>query len=153
MENISDEELITCPYDSGHRMLRKRLQMHLMKCRLNYPDVELYECPLNKTHMVPEPEIKYHLASCPDRKIVLHYMYEDVKGCSADAEIANGVKHAPIECEENWDDTDAGSYNPDVYASNMPIIRQPLGVQPSQRRIFRVEEERRLQKFEDEEEY
>ena len=52
----SDSEMVECPYNKAHRMFRKRLQAHLIKCRHNYPDVELQKCPFNQMHLVPEPE-------------------------------------------------------------------------------------------------
>jgi len=38
-------------------MLRKKLQQHILKCRVIYKDtVELMVCPFNKGHLIPEPE-------------------------------------------------------------------------------------------------
>lgn len=53
---LSDDDMVECPYNKTHRMLRRRLQTHLHKCRLQYPDVELRKCPFNTTHLIPEPE-------------------------------------------------------------------------------------------------
>lgn len=51
-----EDDMVECPYDKAHRMLRKRLAKHLIKCRVNHPDAELQKCPFNNTHLVPEPE-------------------------------------------------------------------------------------------------
>ena len=53
---LRDDDMVECPYNKTHRMLRRRLQTHLHKCRLQYPDVELRKCPFNTTHLIPEPE-------------------------------------------------------------------------------------------------
>ncbi|XP_054087451.1 gametocyte-specific factor 1 homolog [Zeugodacus cucurbitae] len=137
MEGNTVEDIVTCPYDRLHCVLRKRLQLHLIKCRLNYPHVELRKCPMNQLHLVPEPEFQHHLMNCPDRKIIAHYKYSGE---------TTFMKHEPIESEENWDDTDTGDYNPETYVRNNQIIRQPIGL-PSQRKAFKHEEEKRLQQF------
>lgn len=58
MEENTAGDIVTCPYDNAHRVLRKRLQLHLIKCRLNYPHVELQKCPLNQLHLVPEQDFE-----------------------------------------------------------------------------------------------
>ncbi|XP_014085329.1 gametocyte-specific factor 1 homolog [Bactrocera oleae] len=137
MEENTAGDIVTCPYDNAHRVLRKRLQLHLIKCRLNYPHVELQKCPLNQLHLVPEQDFERHLVNCPDRKIIAHYKYVDEM---------TFLKHDPIESEENWDDTDSGNYNPETYALSNQIIRKPVGP-PSKRKAFKHKEEERWQQF------
>ena len=33
MNSLDPEELVVCPYDPVHRVARKRMQYHLIKCR------------------------------------------------------------------------------------------------------------------------
>ncbi|XP_036320413.1 gametocyte-specific factor 1 homolog [Rhagoletis pomonella] len=144
MEDEAGEDIVTCPYDMAHRVLRKRLQLHLIKCRLNYPNVELRKCPMNQLHLVPDPEYQVHLATCPDRKIIVQYSYES---CNENVQHPIRLQHDPIESEENWDNTDVENYKPELYARTSQVIRQPVGSQRSKRKVFKDEEEKRFQQF------
>lgn len=50
-------EMIECPYNKMHQLLKSRVQTHLIKCRRNYPNVHKVQCPFNVTHLVNEPEL------------------------------------------------------------------------------------------------
>ncbi|XP_023294784.2 protein D7-like [Lucilia cuprina] len=136
---LSDDDMVECPYNKTHRMLRKRLQSHLLKCRLSYPDVELRKCPFNITHLIPEPEFTHHATNCPDRKLITQYKYD-----APEPKEEEGPKHAPIECDEDWDDTDVNDYNPKLYLETAKIIRKPDGANPSERKLFIKKERKRL---------
>jgi len=57
MESYDESQMVYCPYNKEHKMLRKKLQQHILKCRVIYKDtVELMVCPFNKGHLIPEPE-------------------------------------------------------------------------------------------------
>ncbi|KAM7348285.1 uncharacterized protein ACRADG_007678 [Cochliomyia hominivorax] len=136
---LSDDDMVECPYNKTHRMLRRRLQSHLIKCRLNYPDVELRKCPFNITHLIPEPEFTHHATNCPDRKLITQYKYN-----APEPKEEEGPKHAPIECDEDWDDTDVNDYNPQKYLERAKVIRKPDGHKPSERKLFIKKERKRL---------
>ncbi|XP_073830954.1 uncharacterized protein isoform X2 [Musca autumnalis] len=136
---VSDDDMIECPYNNSHRMLRKRLQSHLLKCRVNYPNVELRKCPFNLSHLIPEPEFTHHATNCPDRKLITQYKYDAPE--TVDEEVP---KHKPIESEENWDETDVQDYDPNKYVENATVIRQPEGQTPSARKQFIKKERKRL---------
>ncbi|XP_037812947.1 uncharacterized protein LOC119604433 [Lucilia sericata] len=136
---LSDDDMVECPYNKTHRMLRKRLQSHLLKCRLSYPDVELRKCPFNITHLIPEPEFTHHATNCPDRKLITQYKYD-----APEPKEEEGPKHSPIECDEDWDDTDVNDYNPKLYLETAKIIRKPDGANPSERKLFIKKERKRL---------
>ncbi|XP_016967117.1 gametocyte-specific factor 1 homolog [Drosophila biarmipes] len=138
MESYDESQMVYCPYNKEHKMLRKKLQQHILKCRVIYKDtVELMVCPFNKGHLIPEPEFFQHTKSCEDRKIIVHYQ------TSAPAVLNEDTRHAKIECEENWDDDDVPDYDPEVYCSTANIVREPNGLFPSQRKAFIKEENRR----------
>ncbi|KAH8267914.1 hypothetical protein KR026_010806 [Drosophila bipectinata] len=130
--------MVYCPYNKEHKMLRKKLQQHILKCREIHKDtVELKVCPFNKIHLIPEPEFFQHVKFCEDRKIIVQYQ------TSAAAVINDDTKHAKIESEENWDDVDVPDYDPQAYCSSANIVREPNGMFPSQRKAFIKEENRR----------
>lgn len=157
MDNIDPNDMVQCPYNKAHKMLRKKLQQHILKCREYYKDeVELLVCPFNKTHLIPEPEYvvssvlksnvtwsnakipQQHTKSCIDRRIIAHYQH------SAPAELNEETKHEKIESEENWDNDDVPDYKPEVYVSKANIVREAKGLFPSQRKAFIKEERKRL---------
>ncbi|XP_017126792.1 gametocyte-specific factor 1 homolog [Drosophila elegans] len=139
MDNGDESDMVNCPYNKEHKMLRKKLQQHILKCRVIYKDtVQLMICPFNKAHLIPEPELYQHTKSCEDRKIIVQYQ------TSAAAVLTEDTRHAKIESEENWDDDeDVPDYNPQVYCSQANIVREPNGLFPSQRKAFIKEENRR----------
>lgn len=55
---MDDKDLLECPYDKHHRILKHRMQLHLIKCRRNHPSVNKVICPFNVTHVLNEPELK-----------------------------------------------------------------------------------------------
>ncbi|KAM8708055.1 hypothetical protein ACLKA7_015083 [Drosophila subpalustris] len=139
MDNIDSNDMVHCPYNKAHKMLRKKLQQHILKCRVYYKDeVELLVCPFNKAHLIPEPEYVHHTKSCIDRKIIAHYQH------SAPAELNEETRHAKIECEENWDNDDVPDYDPDAYVSKAKVVREAKGLFPAQRKAFIKEERKRL---------
>ncbi|XP_050329821.1 uncharacterized protein DDB_G0283697-like [Bactrocera neohumeralis] len=135
----NDDDVVVCPYNPAHRLLRKRLQPHLIKCRENYPQLQLQRCPFNNTHHIPEPEFCLHVTNCPDRKLITQYKYD-----AAEPKEEERVSHAPIECEENWDDTEVDDYDPQKFIKEKEVLRQPLGIAPAERKEFIKTERKRL---------
>ncbi|XP_054730111.1 uncharacterized protein LOC129238909 [Anastrepha obliqua] len=135
----NDSDMVLCPYNKAHQLLRRRLQSHLIKCRQNYPQLELQKCPFNATHHIPEPEFVLHVTNCPDRKLITQYKYNTVE-----VKEEEPVRHAPIECEENWDDTEVDDYNPQKYIDQKNVLQRPLGAPPAQRKAFIKRERKRL---------
>ncbi|KAH8242520.1 hypothetical protein KR032_010743 [Drosophila birchii] len=130
--------MVVCPYNKEHKMLRKRLQQHVIKCRELYKDqINLMTCPFNKLHLIPEQEYYSHLKICDDRKIIVQYQ------TSAAAVLSEDTKHAKIECDENWDDDDAPDYDPQAYCATANIVREPTGMFKSQRKAFIKDEIKR----------
>ncbi|XP_067637633.1 protein D7-like [Eurosta solidaginis] len=135
----NDSDVVVCPYNKAHRLLRRRLQSHLIKCRKNYPQLELQKCPFNVTHHIPEPEFAIHVTNCPDRKLITQYKYDTVE---VKDEVR--VKHAPVECDENWDDTEVEDYDPQKFIDKKNVLRKPFGVPPAERKKFIKSERKRL---------
>lgn len=58
MENIDTQDIIECPYEKHHQILRSRMQVHLTRCRRNHKNVKKVTCPFNVTHVLNEPELQ-----------------------------------------------------------------------------------------------
>lgn len=57
-ENLSGyDEMVTCPYNSVHLILKSRIQTHLVKCRQSHLGVKKERCPFNSSHLINEPEL------------------------------------------------------------------------------------------------
>ena len=54
------EELIPCPYQNVHMVTRKRMAIHLDKCRKQHTELAkvMGTCPFNYSHRVPQPEME-----------------------------------------------------------------------------------------------
>lgn len=59
--SLSSEELLTCPYNSNHKIRRPRFAKHLVQCRQQnlYKGFEI--CLYNFTHHVPGKQMDQHL--------------------------------------------------------------------------------------------
>jgi len=149
MPLMSWEETLTCPYNPSHQITRKRMQVHLVKCRKNHPDVDFVTCKYNSCHHIAKPELKDHEDNCPDRKIVELAMYNkangDVKYVPPPA-----VNQGPI-CtdgdDEDWELEAAGhvSYDPKKKCEKSNVLRKIQGATPSERKKFYAAERIRLE--------
>ena len=68
-----DDPIITCPYDSSHKMPSARLQWHYAKCKAKQLRIEqglpIYNCKFNYSHIFLEKElIDHHEEVCPDKQ-------------------------------------------------------------------------------------
>lgn len=57
MQNAENQKMLECPYDRHHQILMSRMQVHLTRCRKNYPKAKKVTCPFNVTHVLNEPEL------------------------------------------------------------------------------------------------
>ncbi|KAI9581102.1 hypothetical protein GQX74_014485 [Glossina fuscipes] len=132
----NEDDMVACPYNKSHMMLRKSLAKHLVKCRPNYLNVELQKCPFNNTHLVTDAEFINHVNICPDRKLITQY--------NCVPKLEDHPQHKPIETDENWDNTEVEDYDPKKYLENARVLRQPEGACPSARNEFIKKERQRL---------
>lgn len=63
------DELVTCPFDPVHRVQRKRMPYHIVKCKKNFESsgINFKTCPFNERHIIPKGEYSYHLEHCEDK--------------------------------------------------------------------------------------
>uniref|UniRef100_A0A1A9UI58 Odorant receptor n=1 Tax=Glossina austeni TaxID=7395 RepID=A0A1A9UI58_GLOAU len=134
----NEDDMVACPYNKSHMMLRKRLAKHLVKCRVSYPNVELQKCPFNNAHLVPDAEFLNHINICPDRKLITQYK------CVAVPKLEDRPQHKPVEADENWDNIEVEDYDPKKYLENTRVLRQPEGTCSSARKEFVKKERKRL---------
>ncbi|XP_061391645.1 gametocyte-specific factor 1 homolog [Musca vetustissima] len=140
MENVHMQDIMECPYEKHHQILRSRMQVHLTRCRKNHTNVKKVTCPFNVTHILNEPELEFHISSCPGRTSFEHFRN------TVEVPISRTVPPPmpKYESEENWDDENVPSYNPQAYAANADVLRSIQGAPPSQRKAFRKQERLRL---------
>lgn len=73
---MDTENVITCPYNSSHRIVRHRMPYHIIKCVKNYKGPPLDRCPFNAMHRVLPEKMKDHIKDCPNYHIVMREKYE-----------------------------------------------------------------------------
>ena len=149
-----EEELLQCPYDPVHRILPKRMQTHLIKCRksvLAQPTSPYYQralnmvvCKFNSKHHVQKDQLDAHHVKCPDKK----EFFSNVAQVSSSNEPEklpgwmnlvddSALKKKPAADEENWDDEWQETYDPMVKINaNTNIIYNPQGLSKSKKRDY-----------------
>uniref|UniRef100_A0A182P4A1 CHHC U11-48K-type domain-containing protein n=1 Tax=Anopheles epiroticus TaxID=199890 RepID=A0A182P4A1_9DIPT len=61
------DEMLVCPYNESHVIVRHRMPYHLVKCKKNHQENgTLQACPFNAMHVVRKVDIRQHIESCPD---------------------------------------------------------------------------------------
>ena len=157
----AETDLVQCPYDKSHRILPHRFQVHLVRCRKNFPLAQVVTCPFNVTHLLKKEELDWHVTVCPERKTFENSRHReepveelsttmDTSFSADNSELQGNQFKVPIDqsnvSTENWeDDPNVPSYNPTAYAENAPVLRMPVGMSPAQRKEFRAAERKRLQ--------
>ena len=149
-----DVELMQCPYDPVHRIIPKRMQNHLVKCKksiLLQPTSPYYQrakdmvvCKFNSLHHVPKHELDRHHNMCPSKK----EFFANVTQVSSSSEPEkkpgwmnlvddSALRRKPDPDEENWDDEWQETYDPmEKINSNPNIMHNPQGLTQSQRRDY-----------------
>lgn len=119
---------IQCPYNKSHVIRTSRMQVHLIKCKRNYPLAEKMVCPFNAVHHVDKPDYQYHVSTCPDRRVIEGHKYEVQESVHGDLQLAPyNEPELPIP-EENWDaETQATTYDPSERIEAAPIVRMLNG--------------------------
>lgn len=139
---LDPEEEIICPYDKLHKIRRKRMQYHLVKCKRQNQHKSTAICPFNSTHIVDELEFQYHKENCPEKiNFALEIMDINDNRKKSDKIYFNEYQNG-LEC---WDDEIVEmSYDPQNYCLQNDILRQKKVATASERREFRNVERNRL---------
>lgn len=148
-----ESKYTSCPYNTSHRILRARMQYHLVKCKRTVkekPEEEKSICPFDATHHVDKEEFEEHVKTCPNRKIIdsEKYAIESEEKKESEPAASYVLPDLPP-CEENWDDPSepAYTYNPQVHLENQPILRTMHGATKSERKAFRQVERMKMIQF------
>lgn len=155
------EDILTCPYDPSHQIMRCRFQVHLVRCRKSFPNAEMVVCPFDVTHRINEKELDWHVSTCPNRQSFEVFKSNDVQasgsfsttctsfnddGTQTNSTFQTANTSFELETSQNWDDLPSvPSYDPKAYAEKANVLRLPVGMRPSERAAFRNSERKRLQ--------
>ncbi|KAH8328356.1 hypothetical protein KR067_008457, partial [Drosophila pandora] len=133
----SFHEVVICPYDRSHRVLRGRMSIHLVHCRgkdVN-PDKFLI-CPFNSSHRVCKWKIDEHVEKCVNRS--------DIWEVTPDESPKTDQKKS-VPCEADWDDDeDVPTYTPNLMEKENFVVRAHYGLSRDDGRKFREEERKRF---------
>ena len=93
-------EYVSCPFNRQHRMLRPRLQNHIIKCKDNYPNY--VPCIYNSLHWFENKEkMLEHVKSCPSQILVIGGKTTNPTHVISNSAYESRQFHQK---EENWDD-------------------------------------------------
>jgi len=71
-DDFREDEIITCPFNESHAILRSKMPGHMSKCEKNYVGPKLYKCSFNIMHQFKTKEaLKAHFenGSCIEYEI------------------------------------------------------------------------------------
>nr|CAI5818980.1 unnamed protein product [Callosobruchus analis] len=134
------EELVSCPYNPCHRIQKKRLGIHLYKCKKQHPNVNLAICDFNATHHVPQGELIYHHQHCPSRKKIEAFIYLEEENTTNQYPVNNNG----VETDDNWDGSNMPTYNAEDYCMRHGVLRKLDAAPPSEKKEFQIQERERL---------
>nr|CAD7448368.1 unnamed protein product [Timema bartmani] len=124
------DPLVQCPFEKSHMIYKSRLITHLTKCQKNHMGEGKIPCPLNATHFVQEQLMTYHMSfECTDRGDIERLQYQ--------IEAPATTYFPPVEepilppAEENWDSSDAPTYNLEQALSERAPVLRSLNVAPN----------------------
>lgn len=63
---MADDELITCPFNPAHLIIKHRMPYHIVKCQKQYRGEKLVVCHFNAMHWIPPYKMREHLEECAE---------------------------------------------------------------------------------------
>lgn len=155
MPVLKYEKLVQCPYEKSHLITPDKQITHLTKCRKQhlklYPnDPKIIICPYKSTHHVARTEYAHHLENCDSKDLATHMMLEassSLKKQPVPIIEAQEKRNGNITDEEDWETQQIREpYDPAKAILDKEVIRKPVGLTKSERKIF-CEKERERRKF------
>ncbi|XP_043261984.1 uncharacterized protein LOC122402892 [Colletes gigas] len=138
-----------CPFDKSHRIIRSRLQTHLVKCAKNYPGVKLV-CIYDASHKVDPQNYENHLKECESSGNMKCYEYSMEPAVTVGTipiESACNVESTTMN-DEDWSG-DNPTYDPWVASEKKNVLRTGVGLSKGQRKKHKQLERERVAKLGD----
>lgn len=132
--------IVTCPYNSAHRIRKSKLNNHMVKCKKTSVLVNKTACPLNCSSIVDTCHLREHIASCKNLGNIVQDVELGQGACSA---LPMAVESYPS--YEDWNkDPEVPSYNPMVHSAEKKVLRTIPGLSRGEKKKFRENERMRL---------
>lgn len=135
-----NDELMECPFDKNHIILKSRIHYHLIKCKIQHPNSTKIQCPYNASEYVEPEEFQKHLYECKERVAIYRadHCFANTLQSEAHGRLDPAPFHVsvPMDDDEYWDTSSsdqtpqsegtaaAGSRQPE--ADNMKLLRDHL---------------------------
>ncbi|XP_017883067.1 gametocyte-specific factor 1 homolog [Ceratina calcarata] len=142
--------IVSCPYDSTHKIKESVLPYHLIRCRRNQINLRKVICPYNVWHVIDEKEIEEHVACCPSSGTIknLEYCYRPLYELGTVS--LETTKNLPVAKMEDWKEENVPQYDPWKVTESRDVIRCLIGGTRSQKKKFREYEQKRWSNLSDE---
>ncbi|KAH0546420.1 gametocyte-specific factor 1 homolog [Cotesia glomerata] len=150
MDAAYEDPMVSCPIDDAHRILKSKLQKHLIKCLKANGLVDKMICHYNSLHIININEEKKHLSECESYAKIFVVSTEiaekpNYSGVVPFDDAVDQVTRA-LEAigtsnqEEKICFIDGPAYNPEEAKIHEPVFRSMNGEAKSARKNFRRKE-------------
>ncbi|XP_076628193.1 uncharacterized protein LOC143345178 [Colletes latitarsis] len=139
-----------CPFDKSHRIIRGRLQTHLVKCAKNYPEGIKLVCIFDASHKVDPQNYENHLKECESSGNIKCYEFSfepEIKLGTISLESVCNVESTTIN-DEDWSGNNP-TYDPWVASEKKNVLRIGMGLSKAQRKKYKQRERERVAKLVD----
>ncbi|XP_046868280.1 gametocyte-specific factor 1 homolog [Drosophila willistoni] len=151
---MSFNDFVTCPLNKSHRLLRGRLDTHLVRCCRaldTQQKKKIVICPFNETHSVSAAKLLDHIKNkCTSN---VSNFVNDMKELEEPKPSLKGVDNVPpktAECEDDWDlEPDVGTYKPLHNCDDKLVVRSMKGQSRAVRQDFIYNERCRFAELKD----
>lgn len=106
-----NDELMKCPFNENHIILRSRIHYHLVKCRRKHLNSTKIQCPYDATEYLEPENFEQHLRECKSKTAVLNVQHSlrDMLETKSHGDLTPTPFHMPVEkldSSEMWDNDD-----------------------------------------------
>ncbi|XP_012282846.1 uncharacterized protein LOC105701027 [Orussus abietinus] len=105
-----DDPIIICPYDRSHRIVRSRIQKHIVKCERNFPENYKEICPYNATHRLFKADMENHIKTCPMRTFLDPYLYQSTPKQGSIKTYVPSEMESIADTDETWEVDSHGNW-------------------------------------------
>ncbi|XP_051163876.1 uncharacterized protein LOC127283175 [Leptopilina boulardi] len=148
-----NDPLQTCPYDESHRVMKSRMQWHLVKCRKNHisDKSQFKTCPYDVTHIINEVEFAYHINNCSKSGSVVNFIQSmEPTRCVGAVPMSDIINVYVPPVQENWDnDPPEKTYDALAAAKSKGVSIPEVGLSKAKKKSFIKSERLRIKNLED----